>query len=125
MAYADCLRWAGFDAASEEIITAGTVTTSYLTEAHGDDALLVVSETTLVERLIDAGLTVVDDETHADILVSIDRSFDYDRFAAALRARADDGVVIVDTDSDMVIPVAEGDIPGPGAMINAVAGVMD
>jgi 4-nitrophenyl phosphatase len=124
-AYAERLRRAGFDAAPDEIVTAGTVATSYLATEHGDDALFVVGEEALVEQLTDAGLTVVTDETRADaVVVSIDRSFDYDRLTAALRACVDDEIPVVGTDPDMVIPAAEGDIPGSGAIINAVSGVV-
>ncbi|MFB6102877.1 MAG: HAD-IIA family hydrolase [Haloplanus sp.] len=124
-AYADRLGRAGFDVAPEEIVTAGTITTSYLAERHADDALFVVGERALVEQLTDAGLTVVTDETRADtVVVSIDRSFDYERLCAALRACADGEATLVGTDPDMVIPAAEGDLPGSGAIINAVAGVV-
>ena len=124
-AYANRLRRAGFDAHPGEIVTAGTITTSYLAERHDDDAVFVVGEPALVEQLTDAGLTVVTDETRADtVVVSIDRSFDYDRLCTALRACTDDDVTIVGTDPDMVIPAAEGDVPGSGAIINAVAGVV-
>ncbi|MFB6194553.1 MAG: HAD-IIA family hydrolase [Haloplanus sp.] len=123
-AYADRLRRAGFDVSPEEIVTAGTITTDYLAERHPDDALFVVGERALVEQLTDSGLTVVDDETRAEtVVLSIDRSFDYDRLCAALRACSDD-VTLVGTDPDMVIPAAEGDVPGSGAIINAVAGVV-
>jgi 4-nitrophenyl phosphatase len=123
-AYAERLRRAGFDVDPDEIVTAGTVTTAYLREYHADDALFVVGERALVEQLTDAGLTVVSDETRADaVVVSIDRSFDYDRLHAASRVCADDAVAFVGTDPDMVIPAADGDVPGSGAIINAVAGV--
>ena len=123
-AYADRLRRAGFDVSSDEIVTAGTITTTYLADNHADDALFVVGEPALVDQLTDAGLRIVDSEARADaVIVSIDRSFDYDRLAAALRACRDD-IPIVGTDPDMVIPAAEGDLPGSGAIINAVAGVV-
>ena len=124
-AYADRLRRAGFDVAAEEIVTAGTVTTTYLADRHADDALFVVGEPALVEQLTDAGLTVVTDGTRADtVVLSIDRSFDYDRLCAAFRACDHRDVTLVGTDPDMVIPAAEGDVPGSGAIINAVAGVV-
>jgi 4-nitrophenyl phosphatase len=124
-AYADRLRRAGFDVSPDEIVTAGTITTTYLADNHADDALFVVGERALVDQLTDAGLTVVDAEDRADaVVVSIDRSFDYDRLAAALRVCDDEAVPIVGTDPDMVIPAAEGDLPGSGAIINAVAGVV-
>jgi len=124
-AYAERLRRAGFDAHPDEIVTAGTITTDYLADNHADDALFVVGEGALVEQLTDAGLTVATDETRADtVVVSIDRTFDYDRLCAALRACDDEAVTLVGTDPDMVIPAAEGDVPGSGAIINAVAGVV-
>jgi 4-nitrophenyl phosphatase len=124
-AYADRLRRAGFDAHPDEIVTAGTVTTDYLVDHHADDALFVVGEDALVEQLTDARLTVVTDETDADaVVVSIDRTFDYDRLCAAFRACEGDDVTLIGTDPDMVIPAAEGDLPGSGAIINAVAGVV-
>ncbi|WP_251329962.1 HAD-IIA family hydrolase [Haloplanus pelagicus] len=123
-AYADRLGRAGFDVDPTEILTAGTVTTTYLADRHADDALFVVGEPALVDQLTDAGLTVVTDERRADtVVLSIDRAFDYDRLAAALRVCADGDVTLVGTDPDMVIPAAEGDLPGSGAIINAVAGV--
>jgi len=124
-AYAERLRRAGFDAHPDEIVTAGTITTDYLADHHADDALFVVGEDALVEQLHDADLTVVTDGSRADtVVVSIDRSFDYDRLSAALRACDDESVTIVGTDPDMVIPAAEGNLPGSGAIINAVAGVV-
>jgi len=124
-AYAERLRRAGFDAHPDEIVTAGTITTDYLADNHADDALFVVGEGALVEQLTDAGLTVATDEMRADtVVVSIDRTFDYDRLCAALRACDDEAVTLVGTDPDMVIPAAEGDVPGSGAIINAVAGVV-
>ncbi|GAB3318534.1 HAD-IIA family hydrolase [Haloplanus salinarum] len=124
-AYAERLGRAGFDVDADEIVTAGTVTTTYLTDRHADDALFVVGEPALVEQLTDAGLTVVDEASRAEtVVLSIDRSFDYDRLCAALRACEDDDVPLVGTDPDMLIPAAGGDLPGSGAIINAVAGVV-
>jgi 4-nitrophenyl phosphatase len=40
-----------------------------------------------------------------------------------MRVLADDSVAFVGTDPDMVIPAADGDVPGSGAVINAIAGV--
>jgi 4-nitrophenyl phosphatase len=124
-AYAERLRRAGFDVAPDEIVTAGTVATTYLAAEHADDALFVVGEPALIEGLRDAGLTVVDEGGAADaVVVSIDRSFDYDRLREALWALSD-GATLVGTDPDMVIPAGKGDVPGSGAIINAVAGVAD
>jgi 4-nitrophenyl phosphatase len=122
-AYAARLRDAGVDADAAEILTAGTATTAYLREEHADDAVYVVGEPALVDQLRDAGLTVVADPTRAEVVVaSIDRSFDYDRLRETYVALSS-GAAFVGPDPDMVIPAAGGDLPGSGAIINAVGGV--
>jgi 4-nitrophenyl phosphatase len=122
-AYVSRFDRAGFDVAADEVVTAGTVTTSYLAANHGDAVHYVVGEEGLRSLMTDAGLTVTTEPTAAEVLVaSIDRDFDYDRLAHALRILRDETVAFVGTDPDMVIPTAEGDVPGSGAVIHAIAG---
>ncbi|MFB6130794.1 MAG: HAD-IIA family hydrolase [Salinigranum sp.] len=60
----------------------------------------------------------------ADVLVvSLDREFDYDDLCAAYWTLADGAVTFLGTDPDVIIPAAERDVPGSGAILNAVAGV--
>jgi 4-nitrophenyl phosphatase len=123
-AYEERLGRAGFDVTAEEIITAGTVTSAYLAERHAGDDIFVLGESGLVDILADAGLSLVDDAEAADaVVVSIDREFTYDDLCVALWGLSDDSVRFVGTDPDMVIPAAERDVPGSGAVIHAVAGV--
>jgi 4-nitrophenyl phosphatase len=123
-AYESRLGRAGFDVTADEVITAGTVTVEYFARRRPEDDLYVVGERGLVEILDDAGLSVVDSRADADVLVaSIDRSFDYDTLCEALWLLEDDDVAFVGTDPDMVIPAVERDVPGSGAVINAIAGV--
>ncbi|MFC6825840.1 HAD-IIA family hydrolase [Halopelagius fulvigenes] len=125
-AYEERFARAGFEVSAEEVVTAGTVTARYFAEERPDAAVYVVGEPGLVEILDDAGVSVVGDAADADVyLASIDRSFDYDTLCEALDVLADDGVAFVGTDPDMVIPAAERDVPGSGAVINAVAGVTE
>jgi 4-nitrophenyl phosphatase len=123
-AYGRRFERAGFDVAPEEILTAATVTTTYLSEHHGDDRHYVVGEEGLRDLMRAAGLELVTDPSAATVLVaSIDREFDYDDLEVALRVLRDDSVAFVGTDPDMVIPAAGGDAPGSGAVIHAIAGV--
>jgi 4-nitrophenyl phosphatase len=116
---------AGFDVRADEVLTAGVSTTRHLAAEHGDDAVYVVGERGLVEQVEATGVTVVTEPDAADvILVSLDRNFDYDALASVSRALDDDGVTFLGTDPDLVIPTAEGDIPGSGAIVNAVGGVV-
>jgi 4-nitrophenyl phosphatase len=125
-AYEARLGRAGFDVDEEEVITAGTVTARYLRTERPDDDLFVVGEEGLIEILTDAGLSVVGPGEDADALVaSIDKSFDYETLCEAMWTLEDDSVGFVGTDPDITIPAAERDVPGSGAVINAVAGVAE
>ena len=124
-AYAERLGAAGIDAAPDEVVTAADSTVAYLREHHANDDLYVVGEDGLVERLVAGGLSIADEPAAADAgVVSIDRSFDYDDLTRALWALGD-GTSYVGTDPDRVIPAPDAFVPGSGAVINAVSGVLD
>lgn len=122
--YRDRLASYGFSLDAEELTTAGTVTAEHLARERGDDALYVIGETGLREQLREAGLELTGDHDRADVLVvSIDRGFDYDELTNALWALSDPGVRFVGTDPDRTIPTEDREVPGSGAIINAVSGV--
>lgn len=128
-AYAEKLRAADIDAAPDEILTAATSTVEYLRRNHADETLYLVGDPGVREQLERAGFDVRgagEDAAGADVaVVSIDRSFDYDTLTTAARTIRGRDLPIVGTDPDAVIPAAEGDVPGSGAMIAAVAGTAE
>lgn len=124
-AYEQRFARAGFDVRTDEVLTAGVSTTRHLATEHEDDAVYVVGERGLVEQVEATGVTVVSAPGDADvILVSLDRNFDYDALTSVSRALDDDDVTFLGTDPDLIIPTGEGDIPGSGAIVNAVGGVV-
>ena len=139
-AYAEKLRAAGVDAAPEEILTAGASTVAYLQRNHAGEPVFLVGEAGVREQLVDAGFAVrgtadaggeadADGDAAADeaevAVVSIDRGFDYETLTRAARTIRAGDLPIVGTDPDAVIPAPEGDVPGSGAMIAAVAGTAE
>jgi 4-nitrophenyl phosphatase len=115
----------GIDATEAEVLSAGTVTTSYLAEHHADDPAFVVGHPGLVEQFEAADLPVTTDPDVAELLVaSYDQQFNYDDMTAAYRVAAD-GSPFIGTDPDVVIPTDDGIALGSGAIINAVAGVLE
>jgi len=124
-AYVERLAAAGIDASVEEVVTAADSTVAYLRQSHADDALYVIGERGLIEQLEAAGMAVTDDRAEATAgVVSIDRSFGYDDLTRAL-AVLGDGTPYVGTDPDRVIPAPDALVPGSGAVLNAVRGVLD
>jgi 4-nitrophenyl phosphatase len=123
--YADRLSAAGVAAAEREVVTAGSVTADLLATDYPGPAF-VVGEPGLCDLLGTAGVTVTDRPAAAETVVaSIDRSFDYDRLTAALRAFETGVSAFVGTDPDPTIPGEDGVVPGSGAVVDAVASVAE
>ena len=137
--YEQRLGRAGFEVDSEEVITAGSVSARYLADHHADDRVAVVGEPGFVDLLREAGLSVVTvgadadgvsgttgrDAPAVDVLVaSIDREFHYRTLRNCLRLLDGSDVTFLGTDPDVVIPAPEEDLPGSGAMIDAIANVV-
>lgn len=124
-AYADRLRGFGIEVDPEWILSAGTVTTRFLAAEHDDDSVFLVGSEGLREQFEAAGLSLVADATRADVLVaSYDSEFDYGDMLAGYRA-LDAGATFYGTDPDLLVPHHDGMIPGSGAVINAVGGVIE
>jgi HAD superfamily hydrolase (TIGR01450 family) len=86
---------------------------------------LVVGGPGIVQALSDRGVEVVDPErahrrTPDAVVVGFTRSFDFDQLAAAARA-VRDGAVLIGTNTDPTYPTPDGEIPGGGAILAAVA----
>jgi 4-nitrophenyl phosphatase len=124
-AYADRLGNLGIDADSEEVLSAGTLTTRFLATEHPDETVFLIGSDGLEAQFEGAGLDLVDDATKADVLVaSWTREFGYGDLLAGYRA-IEAGATFYGTDPDRLVPAAEGMVPGSGAIINAVAGTAE
>lgn len=125
-AYAARLREWGIEARPAEVVTAGVATVAYLREHHADDAIFPIAGADIVAQLRDADLSLVTDPATCEcVVVGYDSEFSYDDMQAALRAFDGDDTGFVGTDPDRTIPTPDGPIPGSGALINAVAGVVE
>lgn len=121
-AYAERLTRLGIGADPDEVLSAGTVTTRYLAEEHGGDAIFLVGDDGLRGQFDAVGLDLVADATDADVLVaSWSREFDYGDMLAGYRG-LEAGATFYGSDPDRLIPAAEGMVPGSGSVINAVGG---
>ena len=140
-AYEERLGRAGFGVDADEVITAGSVTARYLSTHHPHEEVAVVGEPGLVDLIRETGVsatavspggasddrgTPTDDRTgRPDVLVaSIDREFHYDTLRRCLWLLRDPSVTFLGTDPDVVIPAPDADVPGSGAMIDAIANVV-
>jgi len=125
--YVERLGEMGIEVDPEEVFSAGTVTTEYLTAEHETDRLYLIGSRSLEAQFEAAGLTLVDDPTAADVLVaSWDGEFDYGSLTAGLHALQDERTTFIGSDPDTVVPSGGGRlIPGSGAIIGALEVVSD
>jgi 4-nitrophenyl phosphatase len=125
--YVDRLAGMGVEIDEHEVLSAGTVTTDYLVAEHAGDDSFLIGSPGLRDQLADAGVSLIDDPTAADVVVaSWDREFDYDDMTDGLRALDDPTTVFVGSDPDRTVPASGGrSVPGSGAIIGAVAAVAD
>jgi 4-nitrophenyl phosphatase len=123
-AYADRLESLGLDVDPDRILSAGSITATYLAEQYPERPTYVIGSPGLREMLDEAGVVRTDDPDAAEVLVtSHDYEFDYDDLTAGLWA-LEDATAFVGTDPDLTYPGGDGrDRPGSGAITGAVATV--
>ena len=112
----------GFQAAAEEVVTAGTATQLYLAR-RGGGAAFVIGPQALVDQVALAGMRVVngtDLATRADVVVVAGHErFDYAELRTAMQAVLR-GALFVGTSRDPTYPMPDGLWPGSGAVIAAL-----
>ncbi len=120
--YVSILDHHDIDAEPTDVLTAGDVTTAYLAAEHAEDAITVVGSDGFRSQLKDADLELTNDPSETDVFVgSWTREFDYGDMELALQA-IDDETVFLGTDPDRTVPGPDGEIPGSGAVLRALAG---
>lgn len=118
----------GLPAGVERVLTSGYVTARWLgARLPAGAPILVVGESGLVEELTDAGLNAhhagcapAGPVPPAAVVVGMDRSVDFSILAAAQKAIRG-GALFVATNRDATFPTPEGEVPGAGAIVAAVA----
>lgn len=118
--YAAKLTRLGIPAVADDVISAIDALILYLNRHHPRAQILAVAETVLIESLRLAGFTLTDDPLETDVVVvSFDRTFDYDKLTRAYQA-VNAGAAIVATNPDPYCPTPDGGLPDCAAMLAAI-----
>jgi NagD protein len=119
-AYAAKLTKLGIPAVAEDVISALDALSLYLTGRHPGARILAVGEPVLIESLRGAGFILTENPAETDVVVvSFDRTFDYDKLTRAYQA-VNAGAVIVATNPDPYCPTPDGGLPDCAAMLAAI-----
>jgi NagD protein len=118
--YARKLTKLGIPAEPSDVISAIDALILYLVETHPGARLLAIAESVLIHELEFAGFAVTDDPHDTDVVVvSFDRTFDYDKLTRAYQA-VGAGAAIVATNPDPYCPTPDGGLPDCAAMLAAI-----
>jgi NagD protein len=119
--YARKLTRLGLPTRRSEVVTSVDSLVDYLGREHPQAAVLAVAERSTTDELRRAGVTVTTEPLEAQVVVvSFDRTFDYEKLNAAFQAVRYGGAVIVATNPDPYCPTPEGGIPDCAAMLAAI-----
>ena len=120
--YAAKLTSLGIAARADEVVTSTDALLRYLKGQARGAVILPVAEPLLIDLIRSAGFRVADLDRPEDadlVVVSWDRTFDYEKLVAAFRAvRA--GARLVATNPDPFCPTPDGDLPDCAAMLAAI-----
>ncbi|WP_157888109.1 TIGR01457 family HAD-type hydrolase [Bacillus marinisedimentorum] len=115
---ADKLRGFGVPADADHVFTTSMATASYIAEQKPEATYYAIGEEGIKTALEEQGL-VYQEEKPDFVVVGIDRSVTYEKFAiAALAVRA--GATFISTNGDVSIPTERGFLPGNGSLTSVV-----
>lgn len=121
-AYAGLLTRLGIPTASEQVVSSLDALVLYLGTTAPRARVFCVAEPLVAAVLTEAGhhvVPIVEAELADIVVVSFDRTFDYEKLHAAYRAIGS-GARIVATNPDRFCPTADGGLPDCAAMLAAV-----
>lgn len=115
----DKLEAFGVPCTPDHVFTTSMATASYISHEKSDASVYVIGEEGIRDALTDEGLTLQDD--HPDyVVVGIDRSLTYEKFAKACIA-VRNGATFISTNGDIAIPTERGLLPGNGSLTSVIS----
>jgi NagD protein len=119
--YARKLTRLGVPTARADVVTSVDALVDYLGREHPGETVLAVAEQSTIDEISGAGFTVTRDPLETQVVVvSFDRTFDYEKLNAAFQAVRYHGATIVATNPDPYCPTPEGGLPDCAAMLAAI-----
>jgi phosphoglycolate/pyridoxal phosphate phosphatase family enzyme len=123
--YARKLMRLGIPATGDDVITSSVVLARHLARLDPGAPVFVIGEISLIAALRAAGLEPRSDAHVRWVVISFDRTFDYDKLNVALQAVTRHEAHLIATNPDRTCPVDGGEIPDCAGMIAAVEAVTD
>lgn len=120
--YAQKLTRLGIPTSTDDVINSTQVLIQYLLREMPAAKVFAIGETSLLDELAAAGISLSDKPEEIDVLVaSFDRTFDYRKLNIGYQALRM-GARFFATNADRTCPVEGGEIPDAAAVIGALEG---
>ncbi len=120
--YAEKLTCLGIPTSTDEVLNSSLVLIQYLLREMPTAAVFAIGETSLLDELTAAGISLSDTPEEIDVVVaSFDRTFDYRKLNIGFQALRL-GARFFATNADRTCPVDGGEIPDAAAVIGALEG---
>ncbi|RFU63788.1 TIGR01457 family HAD-type hydrolase [Peribacillus glennii] len=116
---AEKLRSFDIPAEDEQVFTTSMATANFIAERKQNASVYVIGEEGIIQALEEKGMAF-DDENPDFVVIGIDRSVNYEKFAKACLA-VRNGAVFISTNGDIAIPTERGLLPGNGSLTSVVA----
>lgn len=113
------LREFDIPATEEQVFTTSQATANFMYEMKPNATVYVIGEEGIRQALTDKGFVIQDDNPDF-VVVGIDRSITYEKFAlACIGVR--NGATFISTNGDIAIPTERGLLPGNGSLTSVVS----
>ncbi|MFW5995850.1 MAG: HAD-IIA family hydrolase [Halanaerobiaceae bacterium] len=117
------LKKKGISTMLENIFNAPAVTARYIKEKHPEANVFVLGMEGLKDEIYNAGLDLSEPEQAQFLVAGYDKNLNYDSLAQGLKALLN-GAKFIATNEDGILPTNKGFLPGAGATIGAVKGMI-
>ena len=118
--YFDFLTSQGLDIELRQIINSTIVLSKYLNKNHPNEKFFAIGEKTFVDEIVSSGLIYSEDPETIDLLlVTLDRTLNYEKLEIAARA-LEKGASFFAANIDDTCPVDNGEVLDAGATISAL-----
>ncbi|MFE8702344.1 TIGR01457 family HAD-type hydrolase [Cytobacillus sp. FJAT-54145] len=116
---AEKLNEFGIPTSEEQVFTTSQATANYIYEQKNDASVYVIGEEGIRTAIEEKGLTFGEEKSDF-VVVGIDRSISYEKFAVGCLA-VRNGATFISTNGDIAIPTERGLLPGNGSLTSVIA----
>lgn len=108
----------GIDTKEEQVFTTSQATANYIYDKNSDATVYVIGEEGIFTAIQEKGLSLANEDAEY-VVIGMDRSISYDKYAVACLA-VRNGATFISTNGDIALPTERGLLPGNGSLTSVI-----